>query len=297
MMQHIFGEEEFRKRISQYIKSHEYSNVHQNDLWQSLGNVAIHDRKIPISKIMDTWTLQRGYPIVIVSRFHQNGTELKTINLKQESFVLENSKEAKENDTSKWWIPIIYTTAGGHLNSTKPRLWLKPSDDSRDNVIQEKIAKHKALIVNVQQIGYYRVNYDIPSWKLIKQALKQPNHSSIDPITRAQIISDSFHLSEAGYLPYKITLDMSTYLINETEYIPWSTALTSNTLWAISRIMKNHSPYFNAFMKNLMTPIYKSLGLEQIETDISSKKHLRAQMINNRCEGDDACKNMGKLLF
>ena len=172
---------------------------------------------------------------------------------------------------------------------------MKPSDDSRENVIQEKIAKDKALIVNVQQIGYYRVNYDIPSWKLIEQALNKPNHSSIDPITRAQIISDSFHLSRAGYLNYTITLDLSKYLINEREYFPWSTALNSNSLWAIGRIMKNHSAYFNAYMKNLTTPIYKSLGLKQSETDISSNKHLRAKMISNRCEGDNACKNMGNL--
>ena len=94
MMQHIFGKQEFRKRISQYIESHKYSNAHQDDLWHSLGDVAIHDKKIHISQIMNTWTLQRGYPIVTVSRFHVNGTELKNIYLKQEPFVLENSPEA-----------------------------------------------------------------------------------------------------------------------------------------------------------------------------------------------------------
>ena len=295
MIQHTFGEREFRKRISQYIKSHKYSNVHQNDLWQSLGNVTVHNKKIPISQIMNTWTLKRGYPILNVLRFYQNGTELKNINLAQEPFVLEKSKEATEYATSKWWIPVIYTTAGGHLNSTKPRIWLKPNDDSKDNIIQEKIPKHKALIANVQQLGFYRVNYDIQNWKLIEKALKQPNHSSIDPITRAQIISDSFHLSEAGYLKYEITLDLSRYLINETEYLPWSTALTRNSLWAISRIMKNHISYFNDYMNEIMTPIYKSLGLEQIETDASSKKLLREQMIKYMCEVDDVCKNMGEL--
>ena len=295
MMQHIFGEHEFRKRISQYIKTHKYSNVHQDDLWHSLGDVTIHDKKIHISQIMNTWTLQRGYPIVTVSRFYPNSTELKNISMKQESFVLEKSNEAKKNATSKWWIPIIYTTADRYLNSTKPEIWLKPSEDSMDNVIQEKIAKDKALIVNVQQLGFYRVNYDIQNWKLIEQALKHPNHSSIDPITRAQIISDSFHLSEAGYLDYEITLNLSTYLVSEMEYLPWSTALAGNTLWGIQQIMKNHPLYFDAFRKELINPIYKSLGLEQVETDASSKKLLREQMIGYMCDGDSVCKNMGKL--
>ena len=44
-----------------------------------------------------------------------------------------------------------------------------------------------------------------------------------------------------------------------------------------------------------MNPIYKSLGLEQIEIDASSKKLLREQMIGYMCEGDSDCKNMGKL--
>ena len=79
------------------------------------------------------------------------------------------------------------------------------------------------------------------------------------------------------------------------EYIPWSTALTGNTLWGVQQIMKNHRPYFDAFRKELMDPIYKSLGLEQMETDVSSKKLLREQMISYMCEEDSDCKNMGKL--
>ena len=293
MMLHILREKEFRKRISNYINSHKYSNTKQDDLWRCLGNVTIKKKEASISQVMSPWTLQRGYPVVTVSRFDHNGTERQNISLKQEMFVLNKSEEAENNASSKWYIPITYTTSNGNFNDTEPKEWLMPT---LNETFIPKIPKEKALIVNVQHTGFYRVNYDAHNWKLIDDALKQPNFSGIHPMNRAQITFDSTHLAEAGYLDYSTALDLSTYLVNETEYMAWRIATIS--LSAISKILKftNNTEYFSSYLVDQMKPVYQSLGFEPKETDPSSNLLLRELIVNYMCIlGDEECVKMGKV--
>ena len=293
MILHILGEKEFRKRISNYIESHKYDNAKQDDLWKCLGNVTIQKKKTSISQVMSPWTLQRGYPVVTVSRFYHNGTELQNISLKQEMFVLDRSKEAKKNASSKWYIPITYTTSNGNFNDTEPKGWLSP--ELNETVIP-KILKEKALIVNVQHTGFYRVNYDAHNWKLIEDALKQPNFSGIHPMNRAQIMFDSTHLAEAGYLDYSVALNMSTYLANETEYMAWRSAIIA--LSAIPKILKftNNTEYFSNYLVKQMKPVYDNLNFEPTENDSASTLLLRELAVNIICSsGDEKCVKMGKV--
>lgn len=49
-----------------------YQNAEQDDLWQYLTTAAHEDNTLPadvsVKKIMDTWTLQMGYPVIKVTR-------------------------------------------------------------------------------------------------------------------------------------------------------------------------------------------------------------------------------------
>ena len=47
----------------------------------------------------------------------------------------------------------------------------------------------EAVILNVQQTGFYRVNYDLANWGLLAQHLLA-NHSQIHRINRAQVCLD-----------------------------------------------------------------------------------------------------------
>ncbi|KAK7498964.1 hypothetical protein BaRGS_00009773, partial [Batillaria attramentaria] len=50
------------------------------------------------------------------------------------------------------------------------------------------------ILANIQQYGYYRVNYDPQNWNaLIKQLIK--DHTVIPPVNRAQIIDDAWNLA------------------------------------------------------------------------------------------------------
>jgi aminopeptidase N len=78
MMNLFLGEEVFRVGISNYLKAHRFSNAVQDNLWDSLTSEAHRVGVLPpdmsVNKIMDTWTLQTGYPIITVTRDYQRGT-------------------------------------------------------------------------------------------------------------------------------------------------------------------------------------------------------------------------------
>ena len=69
--------------------------------------------------------------------------------------------------------------------------------------------------------GFYRVNYDPLTWSLITKHLTSPFYRDIHVVNRAQLLDDAFSLSRAGLLNYTTTLELSTYLTEETHPIPW----------------------------------------------------------------------------
>lgn len=72
--------------------------------------------------------------------------------------------------------------------------------------------------------GFYRVNYDQENWERLVHLLNV-SHGTIHVLNRAQLLDDSFNLARAGLLNYSSALDLSTYLKNEDDVIPWYTAI------------------------------------------------------------------------
>lgn len=67
MLAAFLGEKTFRQGLTNYLKSREYGNAVQDDLWDALTQQAITDKvQLPASvkEIMDTWTLKMGQPLI-----------------------------------------------------------------------------------------------------------------------------------------------------------------------------------------------------------------------------------------
>ena len=45
-------------------------------------------------------------------------------------------------------------------------------------------------------------------------------------INRAQIIDDVLNIARAGLLKYEVALEVTSYLKNEKDYLPWAAALS-----------------------------------------------------------------------
>ena len=141
MMANFLGMETFKKGVTNYLGENKYSNAEQDDLWNFLTSAAHEDHaldtNITVKEIMDTWTLQMGFPVIHVQRSY--GSENKIV-MQQERFLLFEDKEASLNETEKgiiykWWVPISYTTPGGNFSDTKAKIWIKPDDTEVTQII------------------------------------------------------------------------------------------------------------------------------------------------------------------
>ncbi len=75
-----------------------------------------------------------------------------------------------------------------------------------------------------QILDYYRVAYDKDNYRLITEQLMD-DHEQIVPNNRAQLLDDTFILASVHTVPYKRALDLSLYLAQEKEYVPWNAVL------------------------------------------------------------------------
>ena len=140
----------------------------------------------------------------------------------------------------KWWVPITFSDPDtGFDNTYNNKLWLKP-EDKYLKITELLPAADIPVIFNVQQTGYYRVNYDKKNWRLIADQLNR-DHTKIHVINRAQLLDDAFNLAKSGMLDYETALSLTSYLSKETEYIPWSAALTG--LSYVNKMLKRTSAY------------------------------------------------------
>lgn len=102
-------------------------------------------------------------------------------------------------------------------------------------------------------LGYYRVNYDMDTWKEFARILKE-EPEEFPYYTRALLIDDALNLARLGLLNYSIAFDLTSYLsVNETNYWPWKEAF--NNLKFLYNILRDR-PGFEVvevkFYKNFL---------------------------------------------
>ena len=65
MLEDFMGPEEFRIGVKRFLEKYKYGNAVTADLWHELTGVS--SSELNITRIMDTWTRQMGYPVLTVS--------------------------------------------------------------------------------------------------------------------------------------------------------------------------------------------------------------------------------------
>ncbi|XP_064115925.1 aminopeptidase N-like [Macrobrachium nipponense] len=281
MMNHFLTDATFTKGLNNYLRAFQYANAEQDDLWQYLTQAAHEDQTLPsnltVKTIMDTWTLQKGYPVITVLR----SPDGVSATVSQERFLQVRRENSSDSHDYKWWVPVTYTGQGNpDFTSTKPQMWMSPSDSA---VALGGLPPHDQWVIfNIQQTGFYRVNYDVNNWQLIFNQLAA-NHSVIGTINRAQIIDDSIDLAKAGHLPYGVPLTILRYLVAEEEYVPWSAAF--NNLSYLRRMFR-FTPEYGAlrnYLLRIILPLYESVGFEDSHDDPLLSQYKRQQALSWAC--------------
>ncbi|GFT12414.1 aminopeptidase N [Nephila pilipes] len=215
MMKYFLGDDNFKNGLMNYLNDKKFGNAVQDDLWKHLTDIQSNGgERIDVKKVMDSWTLQMGYPVVSVVRNYAAGTAT----VQQSRFLLEPNPES--TDASSWEIPFTYTDGLNPDWNPKTKMWLHKTNGS----LKGLPSRDYWVVANIQEVGYYRVNYDEHNWRLLIQQFQQ-DHKKIHPVNRAQIIDDSLDLARAGLMDYQLALNTTLYLRKEEDYLPWKAAL------------------------------------------------------------------------
>ncbi|XP_053337271.1 endoplasmic reticulum aminopeptidase 1b isoform X1 [Clarias gariepinus] len=202
MLREFLSPDVFKKGIVAYLKRYSYQNTVNTHLWESL--TAQHsDVKVDVRVMMDTWTLQEGFPLVTVE---VRGREVR---LSQERYL--KGGDSSQTSGFLWHIPLTYVTSS---SSTVHRFLLKTKTDVL--YLPEKVDWIK---FNVDMSGYYIVHYKGSGWDNLI-ALLTHNHMALTSNDRASLINNAFQLVSVGKLPLDKALDLTLYLSQETEIMP-----------------------------------------------------------------------------
>ena len=257
MLESLVGSENFETAVTSYLTKFKYGNTVTDDF---LTEVAAQVPELNVKQLMRTWTEQMGYPVLNVQR--SSGTALI---ISQQRFLSnKDSYEEVVEPTEfgyKWNVPITYFLDSSETNEVNSIIF----EYDQDAVGVALPANFKWLKLNVHQLGYYRVNYDSDIWEqLIQQLVDEPTR--FDIADRANLLEDAFALADASQLSYSVPLEMTAYLAQELDFVPWYVA-TSKLLSLRRNLMYSESyvPYLT-YARTLLTNVYKNVGWT-VETD------------------------------
>ncbi|XP_050744358.1 aminopeptidase N isoform X2 [Drosophila biarmipes] len=273
-MMHLFmGEDAFRSGVKSYLQLYTYKNAEQDNLWESLTQAAHKTGALPtnyeIKTIMDSWTLQTGYPMVNVTRDYTAGTA----KLSQERY-LRNTEISRAQCVGCWWIPLSFTTQNEKdFGNTAPKAWMEctRTGESIPKSIQDLPGPDQWVIFNNQLSTPYKVNYDTQNWKLLIKTLNSEDFRKIHVMNRAQLIDDVLYFAWTGEQDYETALQVTDYLQRERDLLPWRSAF--NNLKLLNRILRQtpNFVFFKRYIKKLLSPIYEDLN--GINDTFSSLQH------------------------
>jgi len=252
MLESFLGEDGFREGIRRYMAAHMYSNTTTADLWNALSDASGK----PIGEIAAGWTEQPGFPLVKVKR-EQGGN----VSLTQERFTVNFTNAPP----LEWKIPLTYAVVG----ETPATLLMSGKLDSTHNIPPDR-----ALKLNVNGAGNYRIEYDQASWKLLLGALK--NLSVED---RVNLLSDTWALVQANRVPVALYFELVEKLPSSTELAEREQII--HVLDFINRLLSGSSEQeeFERYARSLLRPTFDAVGWETKPDQKPATANLRASLI------------------
>jgi len=160
-------------------------------------------------------------------------------------------------------------------------IWL---DNSTTQLFQldANFSSDSYILANLNFAAFYRVNYDHQNWmNIIKQLAI--NNSQISTTMRGQLINDAFALARSRHVDPILPLKLSAFLVNETEYLPWKTFLDQIKYYSNMLIISEYNGRLESFLRDLVAPMYETLGWLGIKGENWLHTKLREQVIGFAC--------------
>ncbi|XP_078428131.1 aminopeptidase M1 [Wolffia australiana] len=255
MLHSYLGAECFQRSLASYINKYACRNAKTEDLWSVLEE----ESGEPVKTLMNSWTKQKGYPVV-------------SVKIKENSFECEQSQflSSGSSGAGQWMVPI--TVCWGSYSS-QTNFLLK--SNTENILISEDFNKlgNTWVKLNVNQTGFYRVKYDADLAARLQSAIQAKQLSVAD---RFGILDDSYALCTACKLPLSSLLSLMGAFRTELEYTVLSQliSISYKVLRIVSDAVPELVPDLKRFFINLFQISAKKMGWEPK----SGESHLDAML-------------------
>ncbi|XP_061585050.1 endoplasmic reticulum aminopeptidase 2 isoform X2 [Cololabis saira] len=299
MLRHFLNDEVFQSGIVRYLRKYSYRNAQNQDLWDSLVNTCSEEEFISgehcysgsqgsknaylfagehldLTAMMNTWTLQKGIPLVTVTR---RGPRLL---LRQDRFLRTvlptDPLWPSLQQGFLWHIPLTYKT---DASTTIHRHLMTSSTDSIH--IGEEASWVK---INSDMTGYYVVHYEDGGWDVLIQLMRK-NHTALSYKDRTHLIHNAFQLVTAGHLPLNKAMDLIGYLQLENHTVPLLQGL--GYLEAFYHLIeKRDEPLLTNTLGKYILKFFRAVIDHQTWRDSGSvsERRLRSEVLSLACHLD-----------
>lgn len=259
MLEVFLSESVFQDGIHNYLKKHEYGNASTNGLWQALSAASGQ----PVSKIMDCWTNQAGYPLVSLTE----SASPDKLEVKQEKFFL-NGTQGKE----LWQVPLRFRSSGAPgVDKNKAESTKLLSE--RNGSLELKDGP-ELLTANAGGCGFYRVSYP----PKILQSIATKVESDLTAGERVSLLSDQYALAVSGRIGVGEYLKILSAFRTDDDAVVWETLLSQ--LAKLDMFVEPaQKAQYQAFVRFLLSDIHKALGWEAGKDDSAMTRMIRGQVI------------------
>ena len=253
MLESFLGEKVFRDGIRKYIAKHKSSNTTTADLWNSLAEASGK----PVGEIAAGWTEQPGFPVVKVTR----GDGAK-VAVEQERYAIHFPNAPG----LQWKVPLTYS-----LGESAPASLLMTNKTAEIS----EVPSDRALKLNDEGAGYYRVQDDAGSWKLLFNEfpkLSAPN--------RVNLLSDSWSFVQANRAPLSLYFELFGKLPATPDLAEQEQIL--NAFDYIDRLILGTPARaaFQNYARSNLRPNFDKLGWEPKSNEPPRDALLRADLID-----------------
>ena len=244
MLEGFLGEAPFRDGLRGYMKEFAEGNAKGGDLWRHLERASGR----PVTRIMESWILQGGHPVVSASL---DGTTLK---LSQRRFY---SAPGVKDPGQVWAVPLVVRwrdDAGAH----ESRHLLDAKEGSL--VLSAKGRVHWAHL-NLDGIGFYRQDLDAGLLRALVAGFDQ-----LTAMEQVSFLEDQWALVRSGshkIAAYLDVLDAAMTHATHHAVLERIGALASTLEWMLEESGDQAAlARFRQWVARKMAPRFETLGFE-----------------------------------
>jgi puromycin-sensitive aminopeptidase len=257
MLERYLGAERFREGIRRYLRDHRLSNTETRDLWDALESASGE----PVGRIMDTWILQGGFPLLRAEP-SRDGHHLE---VSQEPFTYAPAAGASAVG-AEWQVPVLTRVVGQEAGEVT-RVLLDGAPVALPG------SPTGPTVVNASGSGFYRVRY--PAAELRRLAA---DFAGLEPLERFNLLGDTWASVVAGRSAVDDFLELAASLGAETDPDVWAQVTGALSLLDHA-VADDVRPELAAYTRTLVGPMLARLGWNARPGEEERTATLRAQVI------------------